>query len=147
MESKVEAELKAAGSSKSKEEIQAAITKSQQIMDSHSVKNADGFVSDFKKTDTWQKMQTSGDQDAKRIESSMNTAQSPGRSLCFPRKSEEHRETAEKAAAIESKFGINFANAFTGWLNKYYPGVIGPNRNPSDERLAELRQNPFAILL
>lgn len=136
---KVETEVKAAGSSKSKEEIQAAITKSQQIMDSHSVKDADGFVTDFKKTDTWQRMQTSGSQDAKRIESSMNTAKSAQAAASASlRKSEEHRETAEKAAAIESKFGINFANAFTSWLNKYYPGVIGPNRNPSEERLAEL---------
>ena len=136
---KVEAELKATGQSKSAEEIQAAIKKSWQIMDSHSVKDANGFINDFKKTDSWQKMQTSSDQDAKRIESSMNTAQSAQAAASASiRKSEEHRETAEKAAAIESKFGINFANAFTNWLNRYYPGVIGPNRNPSEERLADL---------
>jgi hypothetical protein len=84
-------------------------------------------------------MHTGGDQDAKRIESSMTTAYSAqsAASVAF-RQADEHRETAEKAATLESKFGINFANAFGVWLNRYHPGVIGPNRNPSDERMADL---------
>jgi|GEM_PF-1691379 len=139
VEGKVEAELKAVGTSKSKEEIQAAIKKSQQIMDSHSIKDAESFVTDFKQSSMWSNMQTAGDQDARRIESSMSTAQNAQSSASVSlRQSAEHRETAEKAASIESKFGINFANAFTEWLNKYYPGVIGPNRNPSETRLLEL---------
>jgi conjugal transfer mating pair stabilization protein TraG len=136
---KVEAELKAAGSAKSMEEIQAAIKKSQAIMDSHNIKNADTFVNDFKKTEMWGKMQSASDQDSKRIDSSMNAARSAQASASASlRLSEEHRQTAETAASLESKFGINFANAFTNWLNRYYPGVIGPNRNPSEARLLEL---------